>query len=230
MCRHFCSYLRGAQFTLRTDHRSLRWLQKFRNSDGILARWYMLLGQFSVTFEYRPGSQHPNADGISRQCGQCLRPDCPVSSPDIGTRKTESTSKMVDQPFVTSAMGDSMDSDLLPELSDETWVAATHLDEITGNLSIDSDDRLWCRRAAPAMALQLVVPTGERRGFIQRYYNSIFAGHLGVSRTVYRLLDRVYWPGLREDVRSYLASCSVCLARKSFRDGRKPARSPTKRR
>ena len=36
-----------------------------------------------------------------------------------------------------------------------------------------------------------------------------------VSRTVYRLLDRVYWPGLREDVRSYLASCSVCLARKS---------------
>ena len=43
----------------------------------------------------------------------------------------------------------------------------------------------------------------------------IFAGHLGVSRTVYRLLDRVYWHGLCENVRSYLASCSVCLARKS---------------
>ena len=94
-----------------------------------------------------------------------------MSSPDIGTRETESTSKMVDQPFVTSAMGDSMESDLLPELLGETWVAETHLDEITGNLSIDSDDRLWCRRAAPAMALQLVVPTGERRGFIQRYHN-----------------------------------------------------------
>ena len=32
----FISYLRGAQFTLRTDHRSLRWLQKFRKSDGML--------------------------------------------------------------------------------------------------------------------------------------------------------------------------------------------------
>ena len=53
MCTHFRSYLRGAQFTLRTDHRLLRWLQKFRNSDGKLAQWYMLLGQFSVTFEYR---------------------------------------------------------------------------------------------------------------------------------------------------------------------------------
>ena len=41
MCNHFCFYLRGAQSTLRTDHRSLWWLQKFRNSDSILARWYI---------------------------------------------------------------------------------------------------------------------------------------------------------------------------------------------
>ena len=35
-------------------HRSLQWLQRFHNSDGILARCsYMLLGQFSVTVEYR---------------------------------------------------------------------------------------------------------------------------------------------------------------------------------
>ena len=67
--------LGGAQFTLRTDHSSLRWLQKFCNEDGMLARWFMLLGQFSVTFEYRPGAQHANADRMSRQCRQCRRPD-----------------------------------------------------------------------------------------------------------------------------------------------------------
>ena len=48
MCTHFRSYLRGEQFTLRTDHSSLRWLQRFRNGEGMLARWYLLLGQFSV--------------------------------------------------------------------------------------------------------------------------------------------------------------------------------------
>ena len=82
-------------------------------------------------------------------------------------------------------------------------------------LSINSDGRLWRRRAPPAMALQLVVPNSDQRGFIQRYHDSIFAGHLGISRTVCRLLDRVYWPGLHDDVWSYIASCSVCLARKS---------------
>ena len=35
-----------------------------------------------------------------------------------------------------------------------------------GNLSIDLDGRLWRRPAPPAMALQLVMPAGERRGFI----------------------------------------------------------------
>ena len=50
---------------------------------------------------------------------------------------------------------------------------------------------------------------------ILRFHDSLFAGHLGVFRTVYRLHNRVYWPGLHQDVRSYLASCTVCLARKS---------------
>ena len=134
MCTHFRSYLRGAQFTMRTDHRLLRWLQKFRNSDGMLARWYILLSQFSVTFEYRPGAPHDNADGLSRQCGQCLWPDCPVSSSKKNAVDSGSPSVLMHQPFASSAMGDSMDADLLPELSGETWVAATYLDEVTADL------------------------------------------------------------------------------------------------
>ena len=115
MCTHFRSYLRGAQFTLCTDHSSFRWLQKFRNEDGMLARWYLLLGQFSVTFEYRLGAQHANADGMSRQCGQCQRPDCPVSSSDSLVADVDSGLALVEQPFASSEMGESMDADLLLE-------------------------------------------------------------------------------------------------------------------
>ena len=84
-----------------------------------------------------------------------------------------------------------------------------------GNLSIDMDGRLWRRRVPPSGASQLVVPQEERRDMISRFHDSLFAGHLGVSRTVFRLQSRVYWPGLRKDVRTYLASCAVCPARKS---------------
>ena len=131
MCTHFRSYLRGAQFTIRTDNSSLRWLQKFRYEDGMLTHWYLLLRQFSVTFEYRPGAQHANADGMSRQCGQCRRPDCPVSAADLPVTDVEVSSVILDQPFASSEMGDSMDADLLPELSGETWVASALLEELS---------------------------------------------------------------------------------------------------
>ena len=94
MCTHFLSYLRGTQLTLHTDHSSLRWLQRFRNEDGMLARWYLLLGQFSVTIEYQ---------------------------------------------------------------------------------------------APPSAGSQLVVPQSERRSMIRRFHDSLFAGHLGISRTVFCL-------------------------------------------
>ena len=253
MCTHFRSYLRGSQFTLRTDHSSLRWLQKFKNEDGMLARWYLLLGQFSVTFKYRPGSQHANADGMSRQCGQCRRPDCPVSATDLPAADADTQSLLVDQLFASSEMGDSMDTDLLPELSGETWVASALLEELTvdlptagsdidlvaasredntlqtvrswvesgnalpwpacaglspelrccrlqiGNLTIDSVGRLWRHRSPPSEGLQLVVPVREHQDLIRRFHDSLLAGHLGVTHTIFRLLDRVYWPGLRGD-------------------------------
>ena len=144
MCTHFRSYLRGNQFTLRTDHSSLRWLQKFKNEDGMLARWYLLLGQFSVTFEYRPGSQHSNADGMSRQCGQCKRPDCPVSAADLPAVEADTQSLLVcfirSSRLLPSEMGDSIDSDLLPELSGETWVASALLEELTVDLPTAGSD------------------------------------------------------------------------------------------
>ena len=67
----------------------------------MLAPWYLLLGQFSVTFEYRPGAQHANMDGMSRQCGQCQRLDCPVSAQDSpAPEEIEDTEEIeMDQPF-----------------------------------------------------------------------------------------------------------------------------------
>ena len=38
----------------------------------MMARWYMLLGQFSITFEYQLGAQHANADSLSCQCDQVI--------------------------------------------------------------------------------------------------------------------------------------------------------------
>ena len=71
---------------------------------------------------------------MSRQCGQCQRPDYLVSSSDSLVADLDTTLALVEQPFASSEMGESMDADLLPELSGETWVAATLLEGLTADL------------------------------------------------------------------------------------------------
>ena len=77
----FRSYLRGARFTLRTDHKSLVWLHRFKDTEGMMSRWLHALQQFQFSIIHRLGKNHGNADGLSRApsspCRQCTRPDCP---------------------------------------------------------------------------------------------------------------------------------------------------------
>ena len=44
--QHFRPYLLGRQFTLRTDHGSLTWLQSFKEPAGQLARWLEKLQEY----------------------------------------------------------------------------------------------------------------------------------------------------------------------------------------
>ena len=142
-------------------------------------------------------------------------------------------------------MGDSMDADLLPELSGETWVATALLDVLTvdlptagandelvsdtsedkilqtvrawvesgiappwlectglapklrcwrlqvGNIIIDSVGRLWRGRSPSAVCSQLVVPVKKRQDFIKQFHDSLFAGHLGITRLL--LAVYVHW-------------------------------------
>ena len=75
---HFKHYLIGKKFLLRTDHGSLRWLFRFKEPEGQMARWLERLARFEFDIEHRPGVKHVNSDGLSRipcegHCKSCLK-------------------------------------------------------------------------------------------------------------------------------------------------------------
>ena len=118
MCIQFCSYLCGAKFTLRTDHKSLVRLHRFKDTEGMMARWLHTLPQFQFSIIHRAGREHGNADGLSRA------PSTPYKQytrPDFLT--VDTTVELSDQPFDAESLGDSEDSDLVPVQSGEDWVA-----------------------------------------------------------------------------------------------------------
>ena len=65
MCIQFRSYLRGTKFTIRTDHKSLVWLHRFKDTEGMMARWLQQF-QFQFSIVHRASRDHGNADGLSR--------------------------------------------------------------------------------------------------------------------------------------------------------------------
>ena len=59
-------YLEMKQFTLRTDHDSLRWILNLSDATGRLARWRLRLADYDYTVEHRRGIVHQAADALSR--------------------------------------------------------------------------------------------------------------------------------------------------------------------
>ena len=64
--RQYRHYLLGKPFYVRTDHNSLTWLTRFKNIQGMLARWLEELSQYDMTIVHRAGKEHVNADALSR--------------------------------------------------------------------------------------------------------------------------------------------------------------------
>ena len=83
-----------------------------------MARWLHTLQQFQFTIVHRAGSDHGNADGLSRAptnpCRQCTRVDCP---------QVDTSVVVADQPLDAVSVGDSEDGDLIPLQSGEDWIA-----------------------------------------------------------------------------------------------------------
>jgi len=76
----FRYYLLGLpDFTLRTDHACLKWLETHKSDEGLINRWWTRMSAFNFTVVHRPGRQHGNADGLSRRpcpgCGEEAHPD-----------------------------------------------------------------------------------------------------------------------------------------------------------
>jgi len=57
---------------------------------------------------------------------------------------------------------------------------------------------------------QLVVPKSLRNGAIGLAHESVMAGHLGIAKTLDRLLTQFWWPGIGADVSRYVRSCDAC--------------------
>jgi hypothetical protein len=64
---YFRPYLYGTNFTLYTDHQSIKWLMSNDKLTGKLAHWALILQEYEFKVIHRHGITHQNADTMSRR-------------------------------------------------------------------------------------------------------------------------------------------------------------------
>lgn len=71
------------------------------------------------------------------------------------------------------------------------------------------------KKDSPIPRHTVVVPESLVQEILKGVHDSPFEGHLGVTKTIERIRERFYWPGMRESIESYTRECSVCTQGKN---------------
>ena len=180
----------GRRFTVLTDHRPLEWLMSKNEPSGRLARWALKLQEYDIEIGYRSGKSNQNADGLSR------------------TPIPETTPVVAVVSFATS----------------ETWEKAQRLDgfcaqiikEILNSPSNQYNGyELSSNNELIDIEGRLVVPQSKVKEVLELSHDHLLSGHLGISRTIARVLRQYTWPTVRHDVEQYVKTCIHCVRRKS---------------
>lgn len=227
--KYFRHYLYGRPFVVRTDHGSLRWLTNFKNPEGQIARWIEVLAAYDMKIEHRPGRLHRNADGLSRiPCKKCEHEEegridtppymvCPVTGEQQDDGRVEIKRVQEDDTDI-SLVKSWIAKGNKPEYKDiaskgyflktlwNLWPSLQIKDEILVRKyeDLDNDIILW----------QAIVPLSSRRLVLKYSHDLKTSGHLGMRKTLSKIRQRYYWPGLQSDVRAYIAGCEECMRNK----------------
>ena len=223
---------------IRMDHSALQSLRKTAEPIGQLARWQTFIEQFSFVIKHRPGTQHSNADVLSR------RPVVESEHSSEVQRLHTANSLRAEENGPNSA-GESManlqdrDPDIGPILRlrqrqisqprpEEVLPESEATEVLWGQWhSLVLRDGVLYRRimikdGRPSV-LQLIVPAEKRTEFIRYCHEGMTGGHRAFRSTLQQVRRRVFWLGWRKDVRRFCRQRQSCSR---YHRGRLPSSGP----
>lgn len=195
--KRFRPYIEGLPFRIITDHSSLKWLMSQKDLSGRLARWSLKLQSFDFKIEHRKGSLNIVPDALSRQDVSELKlSDMPIEidlcASEFNDEEYQQLKKVVMEK-----------KDLLPDISIKENFVYKRIHFRQGVQ--DEEDSLW----------RLWIPKSLTLHVIRSAHDSIISCHGGFAKTLARVRQKYYWPGMARDVRAYVKNCDKCKMVKS---------------
>ena len=188
--RHF---LMGAEFKVRTDHSSLKWLLDAKN--GRLGRWALRLMEFGpFQIVHRSGKMHTNVDALSRQNvpESDTFPDRTLYAlEEVFPSREEVIHAQAQDPFCIELLKKALRHEVPFVLEKGVLAVAT------------------------PRGYRLVLPQSLQERIILLYHNQ---GHFGIAKTAAKVLEKCHLPRAKSIIADILSRCLPCQQRKKVAD------------
>lgn len=197
--KKFRPYLEMQPFTVITDHSSLKWLMCQKDLSGRLARWSLSLQGYDFEIEHRKGLENVIPDALSRSCteGEIAELFECILEVDLNSVEFDC------EDYRSLRQNCQDNSEFLPDIKVSGKFVYKRLGFTEGN-SI-SDTLVW----------KLWVPNSLTENLIKSAHNPPQASHGGISKTLFRLREKYYWPNMAIQVRNYIGKCVTCKSTKA---------------
>lgn len=209
----FKHYLAGKKFRVRTDHKALTWMLNWKKPNTTqYCSWIADLQNYEFDIEHRKGTNHVNADVLSRipSCQQC---NIPHKDPQrkrnvkcftIDDHITEETE------ILKHLLKEKTKQKKDYKIPDDIFYSSAfqNLFQERKNMRIDSE-RLCIKKSGK---WKIIPPTQDREKIVKNCH--IEFCHLGTQKCTDKLKETYFWPGLEKDVTKSINSCTFCQERK----------------
>lgn len=186
--RRFRIYLVGNHFKVVTDCSAVRYTFQKKDLTPRIARWWLLIQEYDMEVEHRPGKSHSHVDALSR---------CPVEP----TRIADINAVDVFDWIVCLQNQDEKIRIIKMKL--ESGEAES---ELKNNYKL-KEERLY--RIIADGTDRLVVPKYGRWNILRKYHDCI--GHPGLRRCEKIIKDTFWFPGMTRFIRKYVNACLDCV-------------------
>lgn len=209
--KHWKHFERGHTVHVYSDQQSISWGIKQTGSRRLM-NWMTLISYFDVQFFYHPGRHNRPADFLSRmwkehtiQCVYEMQPmtksafQWPKDVRENTMRETRRRDPMVKQ-LIDLLQGRIVKN---PMVEAKKLAKTCMYNEFSG-----------CVYAYSGINYALLVPESLKKMILQEAHDSSTGEHQGITKTLGKIGQRFWWPGIHEDVTRYVNSCPGCATRK----------------
>lgn len=199
----FRGYIDGHPVRVMNDHQPLKWLFSLKSPSGRLVRWAIKLQAFDLRIEYTPGKANVLADTLSRPAtSDGGTPACDICPVVIDVPHWDATSTREAQLADAEVAKIIQDLEGKDEHAVNRWTERGYLlnQAVLYRYVPDTDSE----------EPQLVIPESLRSKVMFECHDSPTAAHSGIDRTLHRISQRFYFPGMRRFVTQYLKTCVEC--------------------